>query len=202
MNKSLTIRGKSNPVIDAGGKGWPVTLSGSNTIAENVVQGNKNGIHLLYSEYNNITDNKLVRNINGITLSYSTNNTLLNNIFIDNKANITSDGKSMRDFDNESISHSGSVSHIGDAFLALFVVGSSILILFIAIIGLSAGLITRKILKQSSLSLRCTMALGFIGALLGFFLISNHANLLIDFLFAALCAAGIVILANALEHLR
>ena len=57
MNKSLTIIGKENPVIDVGGKDLPVELSGTNITIEGFVLKNSRGygVYIIGSSY---SDNK------------------------------------------------------------------------------------------------------------------------------------------------
>ena len=69
------------------------------------------------------------------------NNTILDNIFIDNKENVTSDGRSMRDLYNESNARGSAIALGEDALVAFFFVGLLVLVLIIAIIGIFVGLI-------------------------------------------------------------
>jgi parallel beta-helix repeat protein len=118
VNKSVTLKGNGQPVVDAGGKGDAITLtadgitlvglnarnsgdwknvgikvnSNNNTIVgNNASNNNRDGIRLSSSSNNTITGN-IVRNNNrgGIHLSSSSNNKIYFNNFINNTGNVYS----------------------------------------------------------------------------------------------------------------
>ncbi len=109
VNKSVTLIGNGQPVVDAGGEGNAITLtadgttlegftatnagsswqdtdagikviSNNNTITGNNVSNNsEDGIHLFFSSNNIITGNNLSNNYYGIYLYSSSNNTITGN---------------------------------------------------------------------------------------------------------------------------
>ena len=119
VNKQLTLKsenGSANCIVDAGGSGSPITLyadgisiegltlrnsswpyagievySNNNSITDNYISNNDDGIYLRDSSNNSITDNYISSNyFDGIDLWYSSNNSIYLNNFIDNSDNVCS----------------------------------------------------------------------------------------------------------------
>ena len=126
VNKSVTLMGIGQPVVDAGGAGDAITLnadgitlvgftatgsswfdagikviSNNNTITGNNASNNNwHGISLSHSSNNTITGNNACNNNpGGISLSYSSNNTITGN----NACNNSNGGISLLDSSNNSI---------------------------------------------------------------------------------------------------
>ena len=80
--KSVTLRGVGQPVVDAGGEGYAITLSADGITLEGFYVSNSSwrgaGIKIIYSN-NTITGNNASNNNLGISLYTSSNNTITGN---------------------------------------------------------------------------------------------------------------------------
>jgi|GEM_PF-1653640 len=147
----------------------PSGFSDHNALLDNEIRNNENGISLNYAENNIIYHNKLINNRCGILLKTSENNSILDNAFTDNYENISSVGGSRDDARAGAGLANYLIGEIFNIFLLL------IILTYISILmclGLITGFIVRKALKRGSLSVAASSALGAIGSLFGYLLLS------------------------------
>jgi len=179
----------------------PYGFSDGNLIYGNDIWNNNYGIRLDYAEGNDIRGNRLTDNRYGVYLEDSENNSIIENKFADNYENISRKGGSRSRVLEDSSSISSAMKGLIDIFVLL------ILLIFysiLAIAGLIAGYLVRKVLKGGSLSLAQSSLLGAAGFLAGYllytYLVPSSGNEAYAFSFvlsAAVVAAANLLTGNA-----
>ncbi|MCJ7444473.1 MAG: right-handed parallel beta-helix repeat-containing protein [Methanotrichaceae archaeon] len=171
----------------------PGGFSDKNLLEKNQIEGNEYGIYLKYSEGNDISANRLINNNHGIYSKYSLNNTIRNNDYVNNIINESYDSQSRSDIWPPEPTA---------VFLVFGFIFISANIIFGIAIGIISGLIIKKTLKYSSLSLISKAILGIIGSIMGFYgcLIYFSSNLLISFIAAAASSFILILLVEILRH--
>lgn len=171
----------------------PSGFSDHNALLGNEIRNNENGISLNYAENNIIYHNKLINNQRGILLKNSENNSILDNAFINNYENISSVGGSRDNACAEAGLANYFIAEILNIFLLLTLLAY---ISILMCLGLIAGFIARKALKRGSLTVAASSALGAIGSLFGYLLLSylfpstGDAVFLVSIILAAVLVAG------------
>lgn len=173
----------------------PSGFSDHNALLGNEIRNNENGISLNYAENNIIYHNTLINNQCGILLKTSENNSILDNAFTDNYENISSVGGSRDGARAEAGLANYLIAEILNIFLLL------ILLTYISILmclGLITGFIVKKALKRGSLSVAASSALGAIGSLFGYLLLSYLFPSYDDaiYIVSIILAAALVAVAN------